>query len=83
MADLKNQIGNLRLLIEATEADPAQGRERVRVPDTTVTWLNLLLRERAEEIEEDTPYKPSSSARATRPLARRGGNAPQRRLREH
>jgi hypothetical protein len=26
----------------------------VRVPNTTVAWLNLL-RERAEEIEEDTP----------------------------
>jgi site-specific DNA recombinase len=54
LADLKNQIGNLRLLIEATEADLSQRRERVQVADTTVAWLNLL-RERAEEIEEDTP----------------------------
>ncbi len=54
LADLKNQIGNLRLLIEATEADLSQRRERAQVADTTVAWLNLL-RERTEEIEEDTP----------------------------
>ena len=54
LADLKNQIGNLRLLIEATAADLSQRRERAQVADTTVAWLTLL-RERAEEIEEDTP----------------------------
>ncbi len=54
LADLKNQIGNLRLLIEATKADLAQRRERAQVADTTVAWLNML-RERAEEIEDDTP----------------------------
>ena len=54
LADLKNQIANLRLLIEATEADLSQRHERVQVPDRAVAWLNLL-RERAEEIEEDTP----------------------------
>jgi hypothetical protein len=54
LADLKNQIGNLRLLIETTKADLAQRRERAQVADTTVAWLNLL-RERAEEIEDDTP----------------------------
>jgi site-specific DNA recombinase len=54
LADLKNQIGNLRLLIDATEADLSRRRERVQEADTTVAWLNLL-RERAEEIEEDTP----------------------------
>jgi hypothetical protein len=54
LADLKNQIGNLRLLIEATEVDLSERRERVQAADTTVAWLNLL-RERAEEIEEDTP----------------------------
>ena len=54
LSDLKNQIGNLRLLIEATEVDLAQRRERAQVADTTVAWLNLL-RERAEEIEDDTP----------------------------
>jgi hypothetical protein len=54
LADLKDQIGNLRLLIEATEVDLAQRRERARVADITVAWLNLL-RERADEIEDDTP----------------------------
>ncbi len=54
VTDLKNQIGNLRLLIEATEADLAQRREHAQVADTTVAWLNLL-RERADEIEDDTP----------------------------
>jgi site-specific DNA recombinase len=54
LADLKNQTGNLRLLVEATEADLSQRRERVQAADTTVAWLNLV-RERAEEIEEDTP----------------------------
>jgi hypothetical protein len=54
LADLKNQIGNLRLLFEATKADLSQRHERVQVADTTLAWLNLL-RERAEEIDEDTP----------------------------
>jgi chromosome segregation ATPase len=53
LVELKNQIGNLRLQIEATEADLSQRRERVQVADTTVAWLNLL-RERAEENEEAT-----------------------------
>jgi hypothetical protein len=54
LADLKNQISNLRLLIEATKADLAQRRERGQVADSTVAWLSLF-RERAEEVEEDTP----------------------------
>ena len=54
LADLKNQIGNLRLLIESTEADLAQRHERADLADTTYAWLTSL-RERAEEIEEDTP----------------------------
>jgi site-specific DNA recombinase len=54
LADLKNQISNLRLLIEATEADLSQRRERAELANTTYAWLTAL-RERAEEIEEDTP----------------------------
>lgn len=54
LADLKNQISNLRLLIGATEADLAQRRERAQVADTTVAWLKVL-QERAEEVEDDTP----------------------------
>ncbi len=54
LADLKNQIGNLRLLIEATEADLSQRRERAELADTTYAWL-MMLRERVSEVEEDTP----------------------------
>jgi hypothetical protein len=54
LSDLKNQIGNLRLLIEATEGDLAQRRERAQIADTTVAWLKVL-RERVSEVEEDTP----------------------------
>jgi hypothetical protein len=54
LADLKNQISNLRLLVEATEADLSQKRERATLADTTYTWLTML-RERVEEVEEDTP----------------------------
>ena len=53
LTDLKNQIGNLRLLIEATEADLSQRRERTELADTTHAWL-ATLRERVTEIDEDT-----------------------------
>jgi chromosome segregation ATPase len=54
LADLKNQIANLRLLIESTEADLSQRRERTELADTTYVWL-MTLRERVSEVEEDTP----------------------------
>jgi hypothetical protein len=54
LADVKNQISSLRLLIEATEADLSQKRERAELADTTYAWLTML-RERVEEIEENTP----------------------------
>jgi hypothetical protein len=54
LADLENQIGNLRLLIEATEADLSERRERAELADTTYAWL-VTLRERVSEVEEDTP----------------------------
>ena len=60
LADLKIQISNLRLLIEATEADLAQRCERVQVADTTVAWLNLL--REAPRRSRRTHPKPSSSA---------------------
>jgi site-specific DNA recombinase len=53
LADLKNQIGNLRLLLEAAEADLSRRREQAELADTTYAWLTAL-RERLEEIEEDT-----------------------------
>lgn len=54
MVDLKNQIGNLRLLIESSEADLSQRREQAGLADTTYAWLTVL-RERVDEIEGDTP----------------------------
>jgi site-specific DNA recombinase len=54
LADLKNQISNLRLLIEAAEADLSHGREQAQLADTTYAWLTAL-RKRVEEIEADTP----------------------------
>ncbi len=54
LSDVNNQIANLRLMVEAAEAEADQHRERLQAADTTVAWLKVL-RERAEEIEEDTP----------------------------
>jgi site-specific DNA recombinase len=54
LSDVSNQIANLRLMVEAAAAEASQHRERLQAADTTVAWLNLL-RERADEIEEDTP----------------------------
>jgi site-specific DNA recombinase len=54
LADLKNQISNLRLLIEAADADLSARQESAELADTTYAWLTAL-RERVEEIEEDTP----------------------------
>jgi site-specific DNA recombinase len=54
LADLKNQTGNLKLLIEATEADHAESAAAAELADTTSAWLAKLAK-RAEEVEEDTP----------------------------
>ncbi len=70
LASNKNQISNLRLLIEATEADLAQRRERAQVADTTVAWLKVL-RERAEEVEENTPQAFIKRQQLVRLLAER------------
>ncbi len=53
LIDLKNQIDNLRLLIESVDADLAQKRERKELAQTTHAWL-LTLRERIAEVEENT-----------------------------
>ena len=52
LLDTKNQIENLRLLIDAVEADLSHQREQAEVAETTHTWL-LTLRERLAEIEQD------------------------------
>jgi site-specific DNA recombinase len=53
LTDLKNQISNLRLLIEAVETDLSQRRERTELAQMTHVWL-ATLRERINEVEEDT-----------------------------
>ena len=53
LTDLKNQIGNLRLLIEATEAKLSQRHERAELADTTHAWF-ATLKERIVEVEKDT-----------------------------
>ena len=53
LLDLKNQIGNLRLLVDAAEADLSQEQENSLAAKTTEAWL-LALRERTAELEEDT-----------------------------
>src|SRR5919112_5683548 len=42
LADLKNQVSNLRLLVEAAEADLSQRRVQVELADTTYAWLTAL-----------------------------------------
>jgi site-specific DNA recombinase len=54
LADLKNQISNLKLLLEATEAECAESSASAEIANTTSAWLAKLAK-RAEEVEEDTP----------------------------
>ncbi len=54
LLDIKNQVANLRLLLEATQAEQADSAAERVIADTTEAYL-LALRERADEIEEDTP----------------------------
>jgi len=61
MDTLKNQIDNLRLLIESVETDLSESRERTELADTTHAWL-VALRERIVEVEGTRP-KPSPRAR--------------------
>jgi hypothetical protein len=51
--DLKNQVENLKLLIASVEADIGRKEENKLTAQTTEAWL-LTLRERVEEVEEDT-----------------------------
>jgi hypothetical protein len=53
LADLKNQINNLRLLIESVEADLSQKHQHKELAETTHAWL-VTLRERIAEVEEDS-----------------------------
>ena len=53
LADLKNQIGNLGLLLESVEAHLLQHAEKRGISETTSTWL-ATLRERISEVETET-----------------------------
>lgn len=53
LLDLKNQIGNLRLLIDAAEADLSRKQADELAARSTEGWL-LALRRRTAEVEEDT-----------------------------
>jgi uncharacterized protein involved in exopolysaccharide biosynthesis len=52
LADLKNQIDNLRLLLESVEADLAARHEQAELAASTEAWL-MTLRERIHEVEGD------------------------------
>jgi hypothetical protein len=53
LADPRNLIDNLKLLLSSVENDLAAKREEVEVAESTEAWL-LTLRERIAEVEEDT-----------------------------
>jgi site-specific DNA recombinase len=53
LADLKNQIENLKLLADSVEADLSQKRESRELAETAHAWL-ITLRERLSEVEADT-----------------------------
>ncbi|HEV2741628.1 MAG TPA: recombinase zinc beta ribbon domain-containing protein, partial [Rubrobacter sp.] len=53
LLDLKNQIGNLRLLVEAAEADLSQKQDDALAARNTEAWL-LTLGKRLAEVEENT-----------------------------
>ncbi|HEV2093355.1 MAG TPA: hypothetical protein VGR18_09355, partial [Rubrobacter sp.] len=53
MLDLKNQIENLRLLVESVDADLSRRREQAEIAETTHAWL-LALRERLSDVEKNT-----------------------------
>jgi len=53
LADLKNQVANLRLLIASVEADLTKDEERKRFAMNTEAWL-MSLRKRLSEVEQET-----------------------------
>jgi site-specific DNA recombinase len=54
LADLRAQLANLNLLLESVEDELEAQREHARVAETAETWL-MTLRDRVEEVEENTP----------------------------
>ena len=61
LAELKNQVDNLRVLVASVEAELSQRREQAEMRRHDEAWL-LALGERLAEVEEDTPEGPSRSA---------------------
>ena len=53
LADLKNQVGTLRLLIESVETDLSRKHENRTIAKSTEAWL-LALRKNLAEVEQDT-----------------------------
>jgi hypothetical protein len=53
LLDFKNQVANLWLMLEATEAELAEKSERAEVTEGIEAWLQAL-RERLTEVEEET-----------------------------
>ena len=53
LADLKNQIENLRLLVESVETDLSQQCEEREVAETTHAWL-VTLRKQLSKVEAET-----------------------------
>ena len=46
LADLKNQVGNLRLLIESVETDLSRKHENRTIAKSTEAWLLVIVEEK-------------------------------------
>ena len=53
LADLKDQVDNLRLLLNSIEGELSQEREQAEIADSTEAWLHAL-RGRADDVEAGT-----------------------------
>src|SRR5215218_3630567 len=65
LADINNQLDNLRLLLDSVEGELSQKREQAEIADSTEAWLHAL-QGRVADVEDDT----KESFRARRQLVR-------------
>jgi hypothetical protein len=65
LADIKDQLGNLRSLLDSVEGELSQKREQAEIADSTEAWLRTL-RGRAQDLEDGT----KEAFRARRQLVR-------------
>ena len=65
LADLKDQLDNLRLLLDSVEGELSQKREQAEIADSTEAWLRAL-QGRVADVEDGT----RESFRASRQLVR-------------